>query len=452
MTGAFGWPQIVRLGLAQTALGAVVVLTTSTLNRVMVVELALPALVPGLLVALHHASQMLRPRWGFGSDRGGRRTPWIVGGMAALCFGGALAAVATVAMGADLALGIALGVAAFLMIGFGVGACGTNLLVLLASNVGEGRRAAAATVVWVMMIAGFVVTGGAAGHALDPYSGERLVAVACAVSAIAFLTTLIAVRGLEPERAPMAGKPAGTGARTSFRQALRTIWAEDEARRFTLFVLVSMLAYSMQDLILEPFAGLAFGMSAGETTRLSGLQNAGTLAGMIGVALLSGAFGEAPGGLLRRWIVGGCLASAAALVAIALAGLFGQAAAIWPAAFALGLANGAFAVAAIGSMMGLAGQGDPATRGARMGLWGAAQAIGFGFGGLVGALAADIARASMESVAAAYSAVFLLEAALFGLCAVFALSLGETGSSPIAGTGRSRASRRPFGPPQHEGG
>ena len=79
-----GWFGIVRLGLVQMALGAVVVLTTSTLNRVMVIELALPALVPGLLVAFHYAVQITRPRMGFGSDRSGRCTPWILGGMAVL--------------------------------------------------------------------------------------------------------------------------------------------------------------------------------------------------------------------------------------------------------------------------------------------------------------------------------------------------------------------------------
>jgi BCD family chlorophyll transporter-like MFS transporter len=83
-----GWLGIVRLGLVQTALGAIVVLTTSTLNRVMVVELALPAVLPGALVAMHYAIQVLRPRLGYGSDLGGRRTPWIVGGMAVLCVGG----------------------------------------------------------------------------------------------------------------------------------------------------------------------------------------------------------------------------------------------------------------------------------------------------------------------------------------------------------------------------
>ena len=66
-----GWIAIARLGLVQAALGAVVVLTTSTLNRVMVVELAIAAVIPGLLVGLHYAVQIARPVWGHGSDVGG---------------------------------------------------------------------------------------------------------------------------------------------------------------------------------------------------------------------------------------------------------------------------------------------------------------------------------------------------------------------------------------------
>ncbi|RYJ03472.1 MAG: MFS transporter, partial [Acetobacteraceae bacterium] len=56
-----GWLGILRLGLVQTSLGAIVVLTTSAINRVMVVELGLPATIPGLLVALHYAVQLMRP-------------------------------------------------------------------------------------------------------------------------------------------------------------------------------------------------------------------------------------------------------------------------------------------------------------------------------------------------------------------------------------------------------
>jgi len=109
---SLGWAGIVRLGLVQTALGAIVVLTTSTMNRLMVVELALPATLPGLLVGVHYAVQILRPRLGFGSDVGGRRTPWILGGMAVLGLGAVLAALAIAWMGVQLVPGLALALAA----------------------------------------------------------------------------------------------------------------------------------------------------------------------------------------------------------------------------------------------------------------------------------------------------------------------------------------------------
>jgi BCD family chlorophyll transporter-like MFS transporter len=95
---SLGWFGICRLGLVQAALGAVVVLLTSTLNRVMVVEYALPAVLPGLLVALHYAVQFIRPRFGFESDVLARRTPWIIGGMAVLAVGGVCCALSTVMM------------------------------------------------------------------------------------------------------------------------------------------------------------------------------------------------------------------------------------------------------------------------------------------------------------------------------------------------------------------
>ena len=70
----FGWLSIVRLGLVQASIGAIVVMTTSTLNRIMVVELALPASLPGLLVAIHYFVQVIRPRMGFESDRDRKST------------------------------------------------------------------------------------------------------------------------------------------------------------------------------------------------------------------------------------------------------------------------------------------------------------------------------------------------------------------------------------------
>ncbi len=139
------WLGIVRLGLVQTALGAIVVLTTSLLNRVMAVELGFALIVPGALIAIHYALQALRPAWGHGSDAGRRRTPWIIGGMAVLALGGAGSAAATALMADAPSLGFAAAVLAFIAIGVGVGAAGTSLLALLATEVAPARRGAAAS-------------------------------------------------------------------------------------------------------------------------------------------------------------------------------------------------------------------------------------------------------------------------------------------------------------------
>ena len=125
---------------------------------------------------------------------------------------------------------------------------------------------------------------------------------------------------------------------------------------------------------------------------------------------------------VRGWIVGGCLASGAALIGL---GLGGQIAG-WPVTLnvaALGFFNGAFAVAAIGAMMGLAAEGPGRQEGLRMGLFGAAQAIAFGAGSLSGTVAVDIARALIASDAAAYGTVFILEGGLFLIATVIALKL-----------------------------
>ncbi|HEV2543087.1 MAG TPA: BCD family MFS transporter [Methylobacterium sp.] len=407
---SFSWLQIVRLGLVQTALGAVVVLMTSTINRVMVVELALPAIVPGGLVALHYATQVLRPRWGYGSDVGGRRTPWIVGGMAALCLGGFGAAAATALAETHVAAGLALAVLSFLLVGMGAGAAGTSLLVLLATGVEAGRRGAAATIVWVMMIAGFAVTAPLAGHFLDPFSGGRLMAVSGTVSMIAFAVAVLAVAGIELQRD--SSPAAQVEKKPPFRAVLAQVLAEPAARRFTLFIFVSMLAYSAQELILEPYAGLVFAMTPGATTKLAGLQHGGVLAGMLFVAGVTVFVGGPILGSLKLWTAVGCALSAAALGAIA----FGPVGPDFPlraAVAGLSFGNGVYAVAAIGSMMALAGRGGEAERGTRMGVWGAAQGVAFGAGGFLGTLAVDLARLVASAPVYAYAAVFALEGVLF---------------------------------------
>ena len=424
----FGWLSIIRIGLVQAALGSIVVLTTSTLNRIMVVELALPAVLPGALVALHYFVQILRPRFGYGSDAGQRRTPWIIGGMAVLGAGGVLAACATALMQSSPELGTLAAGIAFVLIGAGVGACGTCLLVLLASGVAPRQRAAAASVTWIMMIAGFAVTAGVVGAHLDPFTFPRLIAISVVVALTALIVSALAMRGLEnrlPAAAPAgAAKPAEPDTGGGFREALMQVLAESHTRLFAGFVFLSMLAYSAQDLVLEPFAGAVFGFTPGESTGLGGIQHGGVLAGMIIVALVGYLASGRRSNVLRVCMIGGCLGSALILASLAVAGTwFPSGWPLRPTVFALGVANGAFAVAAIGSMMALVSRGHQRRDGTRMGLWGAAQALAFGMGGVAGTLIVDLVRHATGSVQYAYSTVFGIQACLFTVSAVLAVQV-----------------------------
>ncbi len=417
------WLRILRLGLVQMALGMVVVLTTATMNRVMVVELALPAILPGLLVSLYYGTQFMRPHFGHGADAGGRRTPWIVGGVAVLGLGAIGAALSVGLMGSSPALGIATAVPSFLLIGLGIGAGGTNLLALLAARVGEGRQAAAGSAVWIMMIFGLAATGITAGILLDPYTPARLVAVTVGVAAIALTLAVIGVWG--QERTPAPAKPQENRS-LAFRQAARELWADRRVRGFTIFVFASMLAYNLQDLILEPFAGHVFGLTVGQSTQLGGMHHAGALVGMLAVLLSGTLIARWVAVPIRVWIVGGCVLSGMALIGLAYGGMQGPGWPLGPNIFILGLANGAFAVAAIGAMMGLAREGSESREGIRMGIFGAAQAIAFGLGSFLGTAAADIMRSLTDDDALAYGSVFAAEGVVFLVAALLALSLNTT--------------------------
>jgi BCD family chlorophyll transporter-like MFS transporter len=270
--------------------------------------------------------------------------------------------------------------------------------------------------VWITMIIGFIITAALASRYLEPFSTWRLVMVAATICGVAFLMTVAAVWGVERGEAHPAKQEA---AKPAFRAVLAEVWANSTARNFAVFIFVSMLAYSAQDLILEPFAGLVFGLTPAETTAMSGLQNSGVLLGML---LVGGASALIPWLMsLRGWTVLGCLGSALALLGLVAAAKLGPGWPLKPTVFALGFCNGVFAVAAIGSMFGMAKAGA-SREGVRMGLFGASQAIAFGIGGFAGTVLADAAGWLTGSPAVAYAAVFAVEAALFVAAAALAVA------------------------------
>ncbi len=416
------WLSIIRLGLVQMALGSIVVLTTSTLNRLMIVENALPAVIPGLLVAFHYGVQITRPAWGFLSDIGNKRTNWIILGMLVLGVGGISATLGVIFINTNFFLGLLISIIAYALIGLGVGAAGTSLLALLATKARPQHRAAAATITWLMMILGIALTAGIVGLLLEPYTPTKLIVIVTSVAIIANLLALVSVWGIEKRHKVKELASSTKTENNTVINGLREIWKERKAKLFTIFVALSMTAYFMQELILEPYAGFVFEFSPGETTSLSGIQHMGVFLGMISVGVTVTGFKL---GTLRLWVFTGCIGSALALVLIALFGqIHTEISFFWPVAF-LGYCNGAFAVAAIGSMMQLASEGREHREGTRMGIWGASQALAAGFGGLLGTLLVDIIRLVTNEISTAFGIVFLIEAILFLAAAIMSAKIIE---------------------------
>ena len=446
------WLQLVRLGLVQTAIGAIVVLATSTLSRIMLVELALPAMVPAALVAAHYVVQLLRLHHGHSVDVAGRCTPRIMGGMALLACGGIGAALAVSWMPHARAAGIALAGVAYLLIGIGVGAAGTSNLALLTKRLAPSRRPIAAALVWIMMILGFALSAGTAGHFLQPFSPQRLLLVYALACGGALLLAIAALYGVErrtrpPVSAGAVGGTVGQGAsarQRDFRAACGQLRGDPRARFFTLFLLCSMMAFSAQEWLLEPLAGAVFGFVPAQSARLAGLQNAGVLLGMLSVVAAAVATRRRSLRFAQAWMIGGSAGSA--VFVMVLAALTLTLAARWlpAAAFGLGLANGLFAVAALGVMMDLAAAGGAGREGIYMGLWGAAQAIAFAIGGLGAGAIIDGMRHVLGSNSDAFAALLAIDALLFLLacrCAsgLRASIIGEE-SSRVTTTTRTAAS------------
>ncbi|MBX9926994.1 MAG: BCD family MFS transporter [Hyphomicrobiaceae bacterium] len=439
LTPPLGWGGIARLGLVMMSLGAILVLKNSTINRVMVVELALPAVIPGLLAALYHIAQVLRPKWGHSSDTGRRVTPWIIGGMAVLALGGFGATVATTVIPHQFWPGMILATVSFALVGMGTGAAGTCLLVLLAKRTAPERRGPAATIVWLMMIAGLAITGTIIGRNLEPYSPARLVEVAAVVSVLAVAVTTLAVWGIEGE-SWRAAAAASDHQKMPFRQALAEVWADRDARRLTFFVFVAMLGFFSEELVIDPFSAFVFGYTPGQSTKLSGALQAGVFTGMLALAIASGTRlrEHLPLTLLMR---GGCIGSAVAMLALVACGLIGPPMPLAQIVFLLGIANGVFSIAAIAWMMTVAGRGRPGSEGVRMGVWGAAQAMAAGVGGFAGAALSDVTRWLFTAPGTAYAAVFLVQALVFVVAAWLspqASRYGQTATERAASGGGPR--------------
>ena len=421
------WFSIFRLGLVQLCIGSSVVIPLSTLNRLMKVELALPATIAGFLIALHYAVQLTRVNWGHLSDKSRNRSQWIVLGMVILGIGGILASASIPLIESRFSYGIMLALLSYSLIGFGVGAAGTPLLALLATYSSKSQKGFAASITFLMMILGLAITGITVGIILDPYSHQKLIKITSSLAILANIISFLSLRNLERslQNSSNALMQNTINSDVPILEGIKKVWMERDARLFTIFIFISMGAFSMQDPILEPFAGEVFGFTVGESTKLDGFHKIGTLIGIISIVLCLSKFKIGFGSLSivknerlgseKLWLITGCLFSALSLFIISLLALtFAESSALNSVVFFFGISNGIFTAGVLGTMLHLASRGSSDNKeGTRMGIWGAAQAYATMIAVFFSTVLVDILGLIMTSIPSVYGIVFLTAACFF---------------------------------------
>ena len=408
--------RLMRLALFQVSVGMAVVLLNGTLNRVMIVELEVPSWLVALMVSLPLVFAPLRALIGFRSDThrsalGWRRVPYIWMGTL-LQFGGlAIMPFALIVLSGDTNgppvfgdIGAAL---AFLLVGAGLHTTQTAGLALATDLAPESARPRVVAFLYVMLLVGMVVSAIVFGLVLANFSEMRLIQV---IQGAALLTMILNIIALWKQEARQPSLVAPDEPRPSFSEAWQAFRRAGLSRRVLIVVGLGTAAFSMQDILLEPYGGEVLRLSVGETTALTAMLGAGTLTGLALAARWLGA-GIDP----YRLAAFGVLAGVIAFSAVIFAAPFESPAMFRTGAVLIGFGGGLFAVGTMTAAMALARDGQS---GLALGAWGAVQASAAGlaiaFGGAARDVASDLASrgtfgSALAGPATGYGFVYYVE-------------------------------------------
>ena len=416
--------NIARMGFFPFALGLVGVFVSGTLNRVMIVELSIPATLVGLLLAVPLLLSPLRMWLGYRSDAapllGLRREPYIVLGALFSATGVIVATTLAANNGTRSVLAVLGLLVAFMAYGVGKHLSSNTFEALIADRFEGAARSRAITLYKIPMFVGII--GGAIGlaRALEPFSVERLVSVAFSVALVAFVLAAFAVIRNEPRQA-ITRVAVEKARQTSFIQTFRKlVWQDRQARLFFVFVMLSIVGTQTQEILLEPYGALVLDMTVAETTRLTSLWGSGAIVAM---ALAGGwllkRFGYRP--VLRIGLGTNILV----FLGIIGAGVLGSVGLFRGLVLVLGVGTG---LAFAGAMAAVIDFTTIVRAGFLMGVWGAAAELGEAVGNLVGGVIVDTVRALTGSPLLAYGAVFVLEGAMLvgALVLLSRINVGES--------------------------
>ncbi len=438
-TPEFPLGRLLRLSLFQMSVAMAVVLLNGTLNRVMIVELGVPSAVVALMVSLPLLFAPLRALIGFRSDNhrtalGWRRVPFIWFG-SMLQFGGlAIMPFALFILSGDTTgpqwVGTVGAALAFLLVGAGLHTTQTAGLALATDLAPPESRPRVVAFLYVMLLIGMVISSFVFGFLLTNFSQFRLIQVVQGAAVVTMVLNIAALWKQEARDPQLAAAPVDC---RSFAEAWRTFCDSPKAVRALVVVGFGTAAFSMQDILLEPYGGEILHLSVGQTTSLTGLLAVGTL---VGFAL--------SGHLLMRGVEAYRLAALGTLVGLIafpaiMLSASAQSAALFRCGVALiGFGGGLFSVSTLTAAMSTA---DAERRGLALGAWGAVQATAAGLAIAIGGGLRDLVSAlattgqlgtALAGPATGYNAVYNLEIILLfaTLIAIGPLVRPATSASP----------------------
>ncbi|WP_299831428.1 PucC family protein [uncultured Roseobacter sp.] len=372
--------QLLRLSLFQVSVGMASVLLLGTLNRVMIVELSVPAMIVALMIALPVLIAPFRALLGFRSDThksaiGWKRIPyiwfgslWQFGGLAVMPF-------ALLVLGGDVVhdipfAGEVLAALAFLMTGLGMHMTQTAGLALASDRATDETRPRVVALLYVMFLVGMGISAVIMGVLLTDFTALKLIRVVQGAAVVGIALVLIALWKQEHVR-PMS-RAERAEPRPAFSEAWRDFMAGGRAGRLLACVFVGTMAFNMQDVLLEPYGGEILGLSVSATTLLTALWAAGAL---IGFALAGRRLSD--GSNPYRLAGAGIVAGIWAFSMVIFAAPMNSNALFFAGAGVIGFGGGLFAVATLTAAMTMPATGK-AGRGLALGAWGAAQATAAG--------------------------------------------------------------------------
>ncbi|MEM8538673.1 MAG: MFS transporter, partial [Pseudomonadota bacterium] len=281
--------QLLRLSLFQVSVGMATVMLLGTLNRVMIVELSVPATIVAAMIALPVLIAPFRTLLGFRSDTyrsaiGWKRVPylwfgslWQMGGLAVMPF--ALLVLSGQQVVGPSWAGEVLAAIAFLMTGLGLHMTQTAGLALATDRADDETRPRVVALLYTMFLLGMGVSALVIGWLLRDFDEIQLVRVVQGAAVVGIVLNLIALWKQEKVR-PMS-REERAAPRPRFWDAWADLMRGGEAGRLLGVVFIGTMAFNMQDVLLEPYGGEILGLSVASTTILTAVWATGALAGFI---------------------------------------------------------------------------------------------------------------------------------------------------------------------------